>query len=463
MTESPLLRDVLKDEWGFDGVVMSDWGAARSLDAAPRRAGPRDARPVRPLGRRARRGRARRRRRRVRRRRQGRCACCAWPSASARSTPAHAAAPPTSAPRVARPSRPSCAPPRPRRSCSRATTASLLPLTARTLRRVAVIGPNAAVARTLGGGSATVFPPYTVSPLDGLRAALPARGDHLLARRPRAHAAAGRRRQRGAAVPRRRRRAARQRAARDRRVHVAGDARPGGRGDRGPHDDHRRARRRARHRLLRRGPLSCSRSTASEALRRARSRCAPDADPGEMLFAPPQHGVPVTLAAGQELAVVLTPLRRADDGGMASRSSSTSRRRSADDELERAVALARDADVAIVVVGTTPEVESRGLRPLVARAARPPGRARPRASTTPTRRRSWSSTRARRCCMPWLGERSRRAAHLVPRPGGGQRARRRDPRRGRARRPPARPPGRRPRTACRASRPSTACWPTTRG
>ena len=32
-------------------------------------------------------------------------------------------------------------------------------------------GPNAEIARTLGGGSATVFPPYTVSPLEGLRAA----------------------------------------------------------------------------------------------------------------------------------------------------------------------------------------------------------------------------------------------------------------------------------------------------
>ncbi len=39
-------------------------------------------------------------------------------------------------------------------------------------RKVAVLGPSAAVARTLGGGSATVFPPYTVSPLEGLRAAL---------------------------------------------------------------------------------------------------------------------------------------------------------------------------------------------------------------------------------------------------------------------------------------------------
>src|SRR6185437_16995776 len=39
------------------------------------------------------------------------------------------------------------------------------------LGRVALIGPNAEIARTLGGGSATVYPPYTVSPLDGLRAA----------------------------------------------------------------------------------------------------------------------------------------------------------------------------------------------------------------------------------------------------------------------------------------------------
>lgn len=38
---------------------------------------------------------------------------------------------------------------------------------------VAVIGHNAFVARTQGGGSAEVTPPYVVSPLDGLRAALP--------------------------------------------------------------------------------------------------------------------------------------------------------------------------------------------------------------------------------------------------------------------------------------------------
>ena len=48
----------------------------------------------------------------------------------------------------------------------------LLPLDMSSLKQVALIGPNAATARTLGGGSATVFPPYVVSPLDGLRAAL---------------------------------------------------------------------------------------------------------------------------------------------------------------------------------------------------------------------------------------------------------------------------------------------------
>lgn len=49
----------------------------------------------------------------------------------------------------------------------------VLPLTADALTRVAVVGHNAALARTQGGGSATVVPERVVSPLDGLRAALP--------------------------------------------------------------------------------------------------------------------------------------------------------------------------------------------------------------------------------------------------------------------------------------------------
>ena len=49
----------------------------------------------------------------------------------------------------------------------------ILPLDPPRLRRVAVIGHNARQARTQGGGSATVLPEQVVSPLDGIRAALP--------------------------------------------------------------------------------------------------------------------------------------------------------------------------------------------------------------------------------------------------------------------------------------------------
>jgi len=49
----------------------------------------------------------------------------------------------------------------------------ILPLDAKALSSVAVIGHNADEARTQGGGSATVMPKYTVSPLEGLRKALP--------------------------------------------------------------------------------------------------------------------------------------------------------------------------------------------------------------------------------------------------------------------------------------------------
>jgi beta-glucosidase len=49
----------------------------------------------------------------------------------------------------------------------------VLPLDPSRLSRVAVVGAAAAEARVLGGGSAQVFPEHVVSPLDGLRAVLP--------------------------------------------------------------------------------------------------------------------------------------------------------------------------------------------------------------------------------------------------------------------------------------------------
>ena len=50
----------------------------------------------------------------------------------------------------------------------------VLPLAAADLGSVALIGALAKHARVLGGGSATVFPPHVISPLEGLSAALPA-------------------------------------------------------------------------------------------------------------------------------------------------------------------------------------------------------------------------------------------------------------------------------------------------
>ncbi len=168
MTESPLLRGILHDEWGYDGLVMSDWTAARSTEAAARAAldlvmpGPAsrfgpwgdalaeavqdgrvdedliDDKVLRILRLAARVGGL------------TEVPAPAVPAAVDIGDELRAAA---------------------AASFVLARNDGLLPLSRSSLRRVAVIGPNAEVARTLGGGSATVFPPYTVSPLEGLRGA----------------------------------------------------------------------------------------------------------------------------------------------------------------------------------------------------------------------------------------------------------------------------------------------------
>jgi beta-glucosidase len=171
MTESPLLADPLKREWGFDGVVVSDWSATRSTEASARAAldlvmpgpnGPwagelvaavRDGRvpeaavddKVRRLLRLAARVGALR---------------GVDPAAPAADRPA--------AGEVAALLRTAAA----AGSVLVRNQAATLPLAADELRRVAVVGPNAAVARTQGGGSVRVTPDHVVSPLDGLRAAL---------------------------------------------------------------------------------------------------------------------------------------------------------------------------------------------------------------------------------------------------------------------------------------------------
>ena len=172
MTESPLLAEPLKGEWGFDGVVMSDWTATRSTEAAGRAAldltmpGPNafwgDALADAVLDGRVPEAAIDEKVRRLLR-------LAARVGALEGIAPVVAPAPPT-------PSAKDTA--ALLREASAAGTVlvrnegGVLPLERAELRCVALLGPNAAVARTQGGGSATVHPDHVVSPLEGLAAAL---------------------------------------------------------------------------------------------------------------------------------------------------------------------------------------------------------------------------------------------------------------------------------------------------
>ena len=378
MTESPLLRAILHDEWGYDGLVMSDWTATRSTEAAARAAldlaMPGPAERFGPWG----------------------GALLAAVRAgdvdeavlddkvlrilrlAARVGGLDGAGPATPAP-VDIPSE------------LRATAAasfvlarnerSLLPLDRSwrdgpRLGRIALIGPNAEIARTLGGGSATVYPPYTVSPLDGLRAAgldvafAPGTLGHLRAgpaRRPwllrpdgsapgadvRFFSPSGEligAEQRDGAVFR----------------WMNGFAAVGA-----PEQIGRlevscliRATEAGTYQLgvtgVGRFRLLVGEAVVFDETLTVRK----GADVGETLMAPPLRLAPVELAAGQSVAVrlehdvhtspmagfgtffqlVLEPPHGTDD-----------------EEIEAAVALAAGRDVAVVVVGTTAEVESEGF------------------------------------------------------------------------------------------------------
>ena len=186
MTESPLLRDILHDEWGYDGLVMSDWTAARSTEPAAQAAldlaMPGPANRFGPWGdallEAVQAGRVDEALIDDKVLRILRLAARVGGLAGAEAPHEPSAPHEHSASYERRSASPV---PVDIPSELRATAAasfvlarnqrSLLPLSRSGLGRVAVIGPNAEVARTLGGGSATVFPPYTISPLEGLRAA----------------------------------------------------------------------------------------------------------------------------------------------------------------------------------------------------------------------------------------------------------------------------------------------------
>ena len=369
MTESPLLQEVLHDEWGWDGLVMSDWTAARSTEEAgnaaldlamPGPAGPWGDALVEAVG-------------------AGRVSeaavdakvlnllrLAARVGALDGVEPA-ATATPWSDEEIAAELRATAA-----AGFVLARNDGTLPLAAAPgagyepaaeggppAPRIAVVGPAAAVARTLGGGSATVFPPYTVSPLDGLRAAgldvtcapgvrahtrVPAATAELLPggvhvrfldARDRELAAE---RRRGAAFT------------------WMGTLPPGTAAIELRATLHPTARGEhvvavtgvGRHRLTLDGDL----------LFDARVELSPGADVGEAVLRPPQHGVPVRLYGETELVLRYEP----PQGPMAAVHLNVEPPFGDEEaELERAVDLAKEADVAVVVVGTNEEVECEGV------------------------------------------------------------------------------------------------------
>ncbi|WP_437315031.1 beta-glucosidase [Sorangium sp. So ce385] len=370
MTENALLDSPLKDEWGFDGVVVSDWFATRSTEAAGRAAmdlampgpeGPWGQALVAAV----RSGAVPEQAVDDKVRRLLRLAARVGAlEGVAPAAPAPAQLPAADAARLARETAAAG-------MVLARNHGDALPLDAASLRRVAVIGPNAAEGRIQGGGSASVHPHYAVSPLDGLRAALGQRAEVLHAVGARIHEGL---------------------------VPVAGDqVVDPATGENGVrvrlldaqgnvvHEEHRgvgrltfigdeRAKRAAfievtarfraaeagRYRIGVAGVGAYRLTGGGQVL--LDEAIAPDKDDlAAALLAPPHRAAELTFAAGQELDLALTHSVQPGAVAVAFSLGVEVPAPSDDEEFARAVELARSSDVAIVVVGTTEAIESEGF------------------------------------------------------------------------------------------------------
>ncbi len=165
-TENALLETPLNSEWGFDGVVVSDWTAVRSLDSArfsqdlvmPGPDGPWGQALVDAV-------------------RNGEIEESAVDRKVARILTLARRVGALDGVAAVDPVWVEDGPAFAREAAAEGTVLLAnngdLPWDATALRSIAVIGDNALNSRTQGGGSATVLPAYTVSPLAGLRVALP--------------------------------------------------------------------------------------------------------------------------------------------------------------------------------------------------------------------------------------------------------------------------------------------------
>ena len=379
MTEHPMLREVLQQEWGFDGVTMSDWFATRSTVAAGRAGldlampGPRgpwggalveavrrgevpessvDDKVLRLL------------------RLAARVGALDGVSGVADAAPADGD-------KVASTLREAAA-----AGFVLTRNDGVLPLDVSAVRRVAVIGPNAATARTLGGGSATVHPPYTVSPLDGIRAGLgeSVQVDHapgVTAHSRVPQAGAPHTWQPDGSGP-----GVRVAFLDASGTELGSERRSGGSfnwmGGFGAGIDTSSVKQIQVSTRVRAGDPGTYRVGASGVGRFQLSldgeprldrtlELPPGADLVEALMTPPQATVDVDLAAGEMVGVVLThdtgALRTGVDGMDLPAVFQINLQPPVladDDAIAEAVALARAADVAVVVVGTNEEVESEG-------------------------------------------------------------------------------------------------------
>ncbi|MEU1427128.1 glycoside hydrolase family 3 C-terminal domain-containing protein [Nocardia sp. NPDC005746] len=358
MTENDLLDEPLKGEWGFDGVVVSDWTAVRStlgaakgndlampgpweLWGAPLEQAVRDGRvPESAIDDKVR--RILRFAERVGALNGTPTPVPAFTDERSRQLVREAAA----------------------LAMVLASNDGTLPL--RAPARVALLGSAAAEPRFMGGGSATVIPAHTTSPLEGLSEVLPVvytPGVHLS--------------ESMIPIP----------------LDLVTDPETGEPGlslrylgeDTVLGVEHRTA-----GSLMLFGNPNAVQAKAIELRGRLRADVAgewrigfagvgaltlaldgeqvleetvlPDgADPVEMLLNPPQRFVTRTLAEGQEVEILV---RMAPGGGFPAMGITCAvgrPRRSDDDEFAAAIDLARTSDVAVVVVGTTEQIESEGF------------------------------------------------------------------------------------------------------
>lgn len=355
MTENPLLDSPLKDEWAFDGVVVSDWVATRSTVASgtagldvvmPGPSGPWGDQLVTAV-------------------RDGKVAESTVDDKVLRvlRLAARVGALEGTEPVAVPPAELSAGL---RRAAAAGmvllhNSAGLLPLAAS--GRVAVIGQLAAEARVQGGGSAGVVPDHVVSPLAGLRAAL---GDRV------EYAVGARLRERVRPIP----------------VELTTDS-AGEQGldvrwvaEDGSVLRHER-RRSGRLAWFGDGQLGSSQVRVScrfrvdvagewrfavSAAGRVELRLDGDTVLDEELVnatsggiaGAPEVSVTRSLAEGAEVDVEMRFHTRPESAFANLTLGADRPRRDPDTELAAAVELARTADVAVVVVGTTEQVESEG-------------------------------------------------------------------------------------------------------